>query len=142
MNITCYMLNTHSSYPYYIELITQWHQTFILLRSTNLCISRITHLKKVTHILIRFNKTKSFLWNKKNTERNRVNDHYIHTPHRETKMTSEWVSVKISDNPPFLEEPLFYRPLPFYGKNMNSFPFLRKFQKLVVFLIPLQLIDC
>ena len=57
-------------------------------------------------------------------------------------MTSEWVSVKISDNPPFLEEPLFYRPLPFYGKNMNSFPFLRKFQKLVVFLIPLKLIDC
>ena len=124
------MLHAHSSYSYYIELITQWHQTFILLRSTNLCISRITHLKKVTNLRIRFNKTKSFLWNKKNAERNRVNDHYIHTPHRETKMRSEWVSVKISDNPPFLEEPLFYQPLPFYGKNMNSFPFLGKFQKL------------
>ena len=56
-------------------------------------------LAKVTYLLIRFNKTKSFLWNKKNTDRNHVNEQKTHkhfhtlTPYTTRKMALERISV-------------------------------------------------
>ena len=58
-----HLLCAHSSYLYYVELITHWYQNFILQRSPILCFSKIAYL------LIRFNKTKYFLWNTKNTDK-------------------------------------------------------------------------
>ena len=43
-------------------------------------------------------------------------------------MTSKRVSVKITDTT-ILEQPLFYQPLCFYGKNLKP-SFLQKIQKL------------
>ena len=50
------------------------------------------------------------------------------TPQTNRKMTSKRVSVKITDTT-ILEQPLFYQPLCFYGKNLKP-SFLQKIQKL------------
>ena len=43
--------------------------------------------EEIIYLLIRFNKTKSFLWNSKNTDRNDINEQnthtHTHTPHTE-----------------------------------------------------------
>ena len=36
------------------------------------------------------------------------------------KITLEWFGMKISDTPFFETTPLFYQPLPFYGKSLNA----------------------
>ena len=54
---------------------------------------------------------------------------HTHTPDTQRKITLERVSfsMKISDTPPFEKSnPLFYYPLPFYGKN-TSFKNVEKF---------------
>ena len=53
----------------------------------------------------------------------------LQTPCTERKTTLEGVSVKIRDTPFFRTIPLFYQPLPLYGKNLNL-PFSGKFWKL------------
>ena len=55
---------------------------------------------EVIHQVIRLNKTKSFLWNTQNTDRNGIMDK-THTPHTERKITLERVT---HDNPHFLEQ--------------------------------------
>ena len=57
-------------------------QTFILQRST-ISFPKITYLYVVEliYLLIRFNKTKSFLWNTKKTDRNDTSEQKKHTSH-------------------------------------------------------------
>ena len=57
-------------------------QTFFLQRST-ISFPKITYLYVVEliYLLIRFNKTKSFLWNAKNTDRNDTSEQKKHTSH-------------------------------------------------------------
>ena len=62
-------------------------------------------LVKVIHLLIRYYKTRFFLWNTNNTDRNGVNKH--------------WKGIVKQPYPPSLQ---FYQPLSFYGKNLNSPP--------------------
>ena len=86
---------------------------------------------KTIYLLIRCYKTKSFLWNKNNTDRNGVNKQntYRHTKHSEKNDTEK--SMEISDTHFFKTTPLFYQPLPFYGKNLNWLdpPFFSKIFK-------------
>ena len=58
-------------------------QKFTLQRSTMSLLSKNYSLVKVIHLLIRFNKSRSFLWNTKNTDRNGINEQNTHTTHRE-----------------------------------------------------------
>ena len=86
---------------------------------------------KAIYLLIRCYKTKSFLWNKNNTDNNGVNKQntYRHTKHSEKNDTEK--SMEISDTHFFKTTPLFYQPLPFYGKNLNWLdpPFFSKIFK-------------
>ena len=100
-------------------------------------------LVKVICLLIRCYKTRFFLWNTINTDENGVNKQNTHTHHTHTQRERERekerekhtekgsVSIKISDTPSFLKQPpLFYQPLPFYGKYLNP-TFSQRFQKLI-----------
>ena len=58
-------------------------QKFTLQRSTMSLLFKNYSLVKVIHLLIRFNKSRSFLWNTKNTDRNGINEQNTHTTHRE-----------------------------------------------------------
>ena len=98
-------------------------------------------LLKVIYLLIRCYKTRFFLWNKNNADKDGVHKDthtYIHThththtckdtPNTHKKITLERVSMKISDTPPpfFKQRHLFYQPLHFYGKNLNPSLFFLK----------------
>ena len=74
----------HSSYLYHIELISHWYQKFIQQSSAISFFSKNSSLAEVTSWLIRFIKTKFFVWNTKNTNKNGVNEQnpYAHV-HRE-----------------------------------------------------------
>ena len=100
---------------YYIELITPWYQIYFT---------------QVINILARFNKTKSFRWNTKNTNRNRVNKQTIHprVTHREKWHCKRLFGVNISGTP-FLEQPPILPTPPFLWKNLSR-PFFGKFSKL------------
>ena len=72
-------------------------------------------LVEVINLLIRFNKTKLFSLNTKNTDRNGVNKLNTHTPNTQRKITPEWVSMKISGTPLFKTTPYFTNPSLFMG---------------------------
>ena len=88
--------------------------------------SKIIYLQK-SYLLIRCYNTRFILWNTNNTNRNGVNKQNTHThTHTHTHTTLReglhWkglVSMKISYTPLFENNPppLFYQPLPFYGKK-------------------------
>ena len=63
-------------------------QRFTLQRSTMCFLFRNYSLVEAIHLLIRFKKTNSFLWNIKNTVRNGINGHNRHHTQRE-KITLE-----------------------------------------------------
>ena len=87
-------------------------------------------LVEVMYLLISFNKTKSFLWNTKNTDRNGVNSK-TQTTHTQKKVFRKGLLVLVIPLP-FSEQPFplhFCQPLSFYGKMLNP-SFLRKFWKL------------
>ena len=86
-------------------------------------------------MLIRCYKTRFFLWNTTNTDKNDVNkqDTHTHTPNtqREREIALGMVSIKINDTPllPFLKQPhLFYQPFHFYGKNNLNPPFFENLE--------------
>ena len=58
-------------------------QTIALWRSTMLLLFKNDSLVEDIYLLISVNKTKSFLWNTKNTVRNSVNEQNTYTTHRE-----------------------------------------------------------
>ena len=70
------------------------------------------------------NKTKSFLWNTKNTDRNRINEQNPHTTYRE-KITLERVcQCYLVIFTCFGTTTLFYQHLPYYGKILEILYFL------------------
>ena len=91
-----HLLCAHSSYLYYIELITPWYQKLLLRWSTISLLfkncsfqkSRICYLDSIR--LSPY--TKPFLWNTKNTDRNCVNELRKPTPHKKRKMTLERIN--------------------------------------------------
>ena len=87
-------------------------------------------LVKVIYLLIRCYKTRFFLWNTNNTDRNGVNKENTYTKHSEKDNTGKcylvWISVipyHFKNTSPYLSTP------PFSGKNLNPH-FFRKFWKL------------
>ena len=70
----------------------------------------------VTYLLIRFNKTRSILGNKKNADRNGVKEQSRRIQHN----ISGLVRMKISDNPFFLKKK--NRNLPFVGRSRKIKP--------------------
>ena len=105
-----------------LHWIICWNQKFALQGSTMSSLFKNYWLVEITYLLIRFNKTKFFLWNTKNTARygvNKQNTHYHSL--REWYDWKGWLSIKTNDRVPlFLKTTtLLYQPLPFYGKNLN-----------------------
>ena len=68
------------------------------MKVNNILIFQKSLIEEAAYLLIRFNKTKSFLWN---TDRNCVNEQKKHTPHTKREITLEKVSMRISDTPFF-----------------------------------------
>ena len=90
-------------------------------------------LVKVIYLLIRCCKTRFFLWNTNNNDRNGVNKQntYTFTPNTQRKITLKRVSMKISDTPPFLNNSTYFtNPSIFLGKIWPPLPFLKKFWNL------------
>ena len=65
-------------------------QNFILQRSTVSLLFKNYSLVEAIHLLIRFNKTKSFLWNIKTGDRNGINEQNTQTTHREKDNFRKW----------------------------------------------------
>ena len=80
----------HSSYLYYIELITHWlikQSQIFCTKFINMFVFKNYLYVEVTYLLIRFRNSKYFLWNTKSTDRNCVNEwetYTYHTPHKES----------------------------------------------------------
>ena len=72
----------HSSYLFYIEWTIHWYLNFAFHFAQCLSFSKIIHLLK-PYQLIRCYKTRFFLWNTNNTDRNAVNKQNTHTKHSE-----------------------------------------------------------
>lgn len=125
------MLKAHSSYIYYIELITHWYQKFISQRQTIYLLFKNYWLVEVTHMLIRFNKSEFLLRNTKNIVRNCVNEKktYAHHIQRERWPWKGLVSVKISDTLLFHNNTSNSATAHLLWENLNP-NFLRKFRKL------------
>ena len=94
-------------------------QKFSLQRPTMSLLFKNYLLVEVIHLLISFNKTKSFLWKAKNTDRNSINEQNTPITHRERKIALERL---VCDSFPFWEQPSCFTSL-----NPH---FLGKFQKL------------
>ena len=79
--------------------------------------------------MIRCYKTKFFLWNTNNTDRNGVNKQTHRHTHQTLRERLHWKQlVSVKSDPPFLKQlPLFYQPLPFYGKKLKL-PFYKSFE--------------
>ena len=58
-------------------------QKFTLQRSTMPSFYKNYSFAEVIYLLIWFNKTKPFVWNTQNTDRNKVNEQNTHTTHRQ-----------------------------------------------------------
>ena len=59
-------------------------QKFTLQKSTmSLLFKNYLFVEVIYLLLIKFNNTKSFMWNTKNTDRNGINEQNTHTPPRE-----------------------------------------------------------
>ena len=87
--VIIHLLCACSSYLYYIECITYWWK----LRSTVSLLFKNSFLVEIIYLLIKFNKTNSFLWNTKNTDRNYVNEQIKQTTY-ERKITLERGNVR------------------------------------------------
>ena len=111
------LLCAHSSYLCYTESIISWYQKFSLQSSTMPLLFKNYSLVKVTYLLIRFNKTKFFPRNTKNTDRNGVNKQntHQHTLHTQRQHWKGLVSIKMS-NTPFFESTPYTNPSLFTGK--------------------------
>ena len=72
-------------------------QRFTLQRSTMPVLFKNYSLVEVIPLLMRFNRTKSFLWNKENTDRNGINGQKTHTPRTQRKITLERVKFSVCD---------------------------------------------
>ena len=70
-----HLLCAHSSCLYYIEWIVCWYQRFVLRNSTMSLLFKNYSLVEVINLLIRFDITKFFPWNRKKTNRNGTNKH-------------------------------------------------------------------
>ena len=81
-----HLLCTNSSYLYYIEWTIYWYQKFTIFY--------LYYMVKVIHLLIRCYKTRFFIWNTNNTDRNGVNkqNKHTHTTNTQRKITLERVS--------------------------------------------------
>ena len=108
-----HLLFASSSYLYYTDWITVDTEMFVIevykvfafknyLWKSYICWSDST-------------KTKASLWN---TKKN-----YRSDTERKITLVSLWYPSF------FLTAPIFYQPLPFYGKNLTSYPLFRKISK-------------
>ena len=84
-------------------------------------------LVKVIYLLIRCYKTRFFLWNTNNTDRNGVNKENTYTKHSEKDNTGKCYLVWISVIPYHFK--IISPTPPFFGKNLNPH-FFQKFWKL------------
>ena len=91
------------------QWITCWHKN-VFYRGPCLCETNV-------------NKTKSFMWNTKNTDRNCINEQNPHTTYREKNNFRKGLSVLFSDIR-LGTTTLFYQPLPYYGKILEIIYFL------------------
>ena len=108
-------VDQHSQVNIYLHQLLCAHRSYLCLTEW------IIHLQK-SYLLIRCYKSRFFLWNTNNNDRNGVNKQNTHThTHTHTHQTLreryiiwERVSMKIRYT-------FFFKiiPLPFYGKNLN-----------------------
>ena len=73
-----HLLCAHSSYLCYTEEMIPWYKQFTLQTFTVPLLFKNYWFVQVTHLLIRFNKTKFFPWNTKNTHKSGVNKQNTH----------------------------------------------------------------
>ena len=121
-------LHYKKSCLYYIAGITDWHKNLL---SIMFFLFKNYSLVKVLYLLIRCcYKTRFFLWNTNNSDRNGANKQNTNTPNTQRKITLERVS-KYENKwyPPFLKQPRILTAPPFSWEKSES-PFFGKFQKL------------
>ena len=90
------------------QWITCWHKN-VFYRGPCLCETNV-------------NKTKSFMWNTKNTDRNCINEQNPHTTYREKNNFRKGLSVLFSDIHLFWNN--HYQSLTYYGKILEILNFL------------------
>ena len=76
---TSHLLCAQSSCLYYNEVIVYWHQKFTLQSFIMALLFKNYSLIEVMYLLIRFNKTRCFPQNTKNTAKNGTNKQHTHT---------------------------------------------------------------
>ena len=100
-----YILATPITYSQQLSVLHWINHSLTLkinfMKVNNILIFQKSLIEEAAYLLIRFNKTKSFLWNTSNTDRNCVNEQKKHTPHTKREITLEKVSMRISDTPFF-----------------------------------------
>ena len=82
---TSHLLCAQSSCLYYNEVIVYWHQKFTLQSFIMALLFKNYSLIEVMYLLIRFNKTRCFPQNTKNTAKNGTNKQHTHTHTHKTK---------------------------------------------------------
>ena len=128
-----YILATPITYSQQLSVLHWINHSLTLkinfMKVNNILIFQKSLIEEAAYLLIRFNKTKSFLWNTRNTNRNCVNEQKKHTPHTKREITLERVSMRISDTPFFANNspilPSFY-----FIRERSEPLFLGKFWKL------------
>ena len=82
-------------------------------------------LLKVIYLLIRCYKTRFFLWNKNNADKDGVHKPHTHThTHTHKKIILERISMKISDTPPpFLNNTTYFTNLSIFMAKIWTLPF-------------------
>ena len=110
--------------PSFFQWIIYWYQKFTFHSIFSL--QKLFYCKS-HHLLIRCYKTRFFLWNTNNTDRNGINKQntthtythtHTHTPNTHRKITLERVSMKISVTPVLLNNPTYFtNPWIFFEKK-------------------------
>ena len=123
-----------------IKWIIQWYQNFTFHNIFS--VQKSIHLK-IIQLLIRCYKTRFFLWNTNNTDRNGVSKQHTHAhthTHNYSSITYFHTNMKVIPSPFFKKPPhLFYQPLRFYVKNptppstythTHTHPFFENFERM------------
>ena len=98
-----HLICAHCSFLYYTDWITL-RQKIFLIEVHNVFTAQNYSLVEAIHLLITFNKTKSFLWNTKNTGRNAINGQNTRTTHRKKYDFRKGYLVLVSDTTHFCGE--------------------------------------
>ena len=115
------MFCAHINYLCYTEWMFYWYKKLLYGGPKCCYFSKMTHLWK-SYLLISVNKTKSFLWNTKNTVRNSVNEQNTYTTHREKGNTRKvWLLLVCDTSSDSSLHPYFTNSSLFLAKFWTPF---------------------